>query len=436
MQTFYSTGGKAPQADIATAVLQSLAPDGGLYLPEKDIRMDEDFIASFQKLDFPTLAAKLSARFWGEDFMPLEQWQLICEEAFNFPLPIVKVKNKAFVLELFHGPSAAFKDFGARYMARLMPLLRKDDHRPLEVLVATSGDTGGAVAMGFLGVPQVRVTILYPAGKVSDLQELQLTSLGQNIRTLRVDGSFDDCQALVKKAFLDPRLNDTLCLTSANSINIGRLLPQSFYYWWLMGQLTKVLNPEDLSQLTIIVPSGNFGHIFGGLLAQRMGLKIPQLVAATNANDTFPKFLATGVYAPKPSVATISNAMDVGKPSNFERLFHWLGASAEGVRETLAGFSFSDAETLQVQERVFNETAYVLEPHTAVGWLAAEQFQQEGKPTVVFGTAHPAKFLDVIPQALQPAVSMSPSLSALIGREKQFTSIPNNFSALQQVLLR
>jgi len=387
-QRFYSTKSSGSFVDVKEAVLRSLPADNGLYMPESIEPLGKDFWAEWKDLSFADLGVRIAQQIF-RDSVPADEMERIVNEVVTFPAPVVSVKEKEHVLELFHGPTLAFKDFGARFMARLMGYLTREDDGLLTVLVATSGDTGGAVASAFHGVPGTRVVILYPKGKVSGLQEKQLTTLGENITALEVDGTFDDCQRLVKSAFLDREMSEKMNLTSANSINISRLVPQSFYYFEAARQL------EDGEEPVFVIPSGNFGNLTAGLLAQRMGLPVKHFVAATNANDVVPQYLADGNYDPRPSVATISNAMDVGAPSNFARMQDLYGCEWERMKDGIQGYAFSDELTRQTIRRIKDETGYILEPHGAVGWLAAEEWRKKNPDdhTIVLETAHPSKFL-------------------------------------------
>src|SRR5471030_1974775 len=342
----YSTNNPSTRVSFKEAVFNSMPQDKGLYMPVEIPRLDDKFINNLDRYTLPEIAFQVAKNLLGSD-IPDDNVKAIIDDAINFYAPIVKLEDKVYVLELFHGPSLAFKDFGARFMSRVMSYFLEEGEKQLDVLVATSGDTGGAVALGFLGVPNTRVTILYPKGKVSDIQELQLTTNGQNIRAVEVDGTFDDCQALVKQAFVDPELHQEFRLTSANSINIARLIPQTFYYFNAYAQLLR----QGRSKVVFAVPSGNFGNIGAGLLAWKMGLPVKQFIAATNANDTVPQFLSTGFYKPKPSVATLSNAMDVGNPSNWVRIAH-IFQNPEKLKQRVTGGSYTDEQTKLAIEAV------------------------------------------------------------------------------------
>ncbi len=411
---FYSTNSPGELVDLKEAVLRSLPADNGLYMPEEVPELDAGFWSEWREWSFGELGYRIvSGLFDGA--VPEETLKGMVEGAVNFDAPLVRLAGGHHVLELFHGPTLAFKDFGARFMARLMGWLTRDDERDLTVLVATSGDTGGAVASAFHEVPGTRVVVLYPKGKVSGLQEKQLTTLGGNIMALEVDGTFDDCQRMVKAAFLDRELSEALNLTSANSINIARLIPQSFYYFHAVRQLPEGVEP------VFVIPSGNFGNLTAGLLAERMGLKVKKFIAATNRNDVVPAYLATGDYAPRTSVATISNAMDVGAPSNFARMQEIHGSEWERMKDRIAGYAFDDDQTRTAIREISQASAYAMDPHGAVGYLAAEEWKVENPDdtTVILETAHPSKFLDVMEEELgEGSVEIPERLACIAGREK------------------
>ena len=427
---YYSTNDRALRVGLKEAILRSLPADNGLYMPVELPQMPEGFWDSYRELSFQQIGLAVAKAFFGED-VPEGALQDIVNGTLEFDAPVVKIAEHDHILELFHGPTLAFKDFGARFMARLMAWLTRDEDQILTVLVATSGDTGGAVASAFHNVPGTRVVILYPKGKVSGLQEKQLTALGGNITSLEVDGSFDDCQTLVKSAFLDRKLSELLNLTSANSINLSRLVPQSFYYIHAARQLDEGLLP------TFVVPSGNFGNLTAGLLAMKLGLPVEQFVAATNLNDVVPAYLHSGEYKPRPSIATISNAMDVGAPSNFVRLKELFGDSYEEIRDHISGLAFDDEETRAAIREVKESTGYTIDPHGAVGWLAAK-FWRQAKPdstTITLETAHPAKFLDVMDEELgKGAVEIPERLAVLADREKVATPLGIDTATFHQWL--
>lgn len=388
---FYSTNNPDLRVDLKEAVIRSLPADNGLYMPVSISPLPESFWENWRTMSFSDLGFHVAKNFF-QDAIPESDLRKIVDDAINFDAPLIPLTESSNILELFHGPTLAFKDFGARFMARLMAYLTKDDTEELTVLVATSGDTGGAVASAFHNVAGTKVIILYPKDGVSDLQEKQLTTLGANISALEVEGTFDDCQRMVKTCFLDADLSKKHNLTSANSINISRLLPQSFYYFHAARQL---LNRHADAEPTFIIPSGNFGNLTAGLIAQQMGLKVRQFVAATNVNDVIPRYLAEGSYDPVASIATISNAMDVGAPSNFARMQDFFGDNWETMRETISGLAFTDEETREAIQTVKETLNYTIDPHGAVGWLASEIWQQADPTshTIILETAHPSKFI-------------------------------------------
>ena len=415
-QKFYSTASESADSYVGLeqAVLRSLPSDNGLYMPAELPAPDGVLQKGWRDLSFAELSYRIASSFFS-GAVPEEVLREIVGQAINFDAPLVTIADGMHVLELFHGPSLAFKDFGARFMARLMGWLTREDDRELTVLVATSGDTGGAVASAFHRVEGTRVVVLYPSGKVSDLQEKQLTTLGDNITALEVSGTFDDCQRLVKSAFLDEALSSQLNLTSANSINIARLLPQAFYYFHAVRQLSEGTRP------VFVVPSGNFGNLTAGLLARQMGLPVSHFVAATNINDVVPAYLRTGRYEPRPSLPTISNAMDVGAPSNFVRMLALHEREHQQMARGISGFHFNDGETRKAIRQVRENTGYVIDPHGAVGWLAAQRWRQDhpSDEMVVLETAHPSKFLGVMDEELGAgAVEVPERLARLASKEK------------------
>jgi len=431
---FYSTNNTSHQVSFKEAVFNSMPQDRGLYMPVQIPKLDDRFLNNLDSYTLPEIAFHVAQNLLGDD-IPAVDLKTIIQDAINFYAPVVSLEDGVNVLELWHGPSLAFKDFGARFMSRVMSYFLKEGERQLDVLVATSGDTGGAVALGFLGVPNTRVTILYPKGKVSGIQELQLTTNGQNIRAIEVDGTFDDCQALVKQAFTDPELNEKFRLTSANSINIARLIPQTFYYFNAYAQLLK----QNKDKVVFSVPSGNFGNIGAGILAWKMGLPVEQFIAATNANDTVPEFLKTGVYQAKPSVQTISNAMDVGNPSNWVRIADMFKANPAELTKKVVGFSYTDEETTQAIEQIYSSYNYVVCPHTAIAWQALKDWQQDqptGKATGVFlSTAHPCKFPDVLPAHVSKAIVIPEEVKGLEGKTKQAATLGTDFEDFKKYLL-
>lgn len=430
----YSTNNPKQQVEFKEAVFQALPQDKGLYMPVEIPNVDPLFLKNIQQYSFQEIAFEVASTLL-QDTIPGEDLKKIIEEAVNFDAPLHFLTPDTAVLELFHGPSFAFKDFGARFMSRIMGYFNEQEEQTLEVLVATSGDTGGAVALGFLGVEGTRVTILYPKGKVSEIQELQLTTNGQNIRAIEVEGTFDDCQDLVKKAFVDEELNEKLRLTSANSINIARLIPQMFYYFHAYAQL----KAQGADKVVFTVPSGNFGNIGAGVLAQKMGLPVHHFVAANNANDTVTEYLKTGEYKTKPSVATLSNAMDVGAPSNWVRIMDMFEDDYEMVKNNISAYTFDDEETKKAIREVYEKYDYMLCPHTAVAYLAAEKYKSEqpGEYASVFlSTAHPCKFPEAYSEVLFSKVKVPDSVGEMQDKEKLKTRMAVDFDRFKEYLLR
>jgi threonine synthase len=430
----YSTNNPALSVDFQSAVFNSMPQDKGLYMPAVIPELDADFLQNLDRYTLPEIAFKVSSALLGDD-IPEADLKAIVEDAINFDAPLEQLDDQTYVLELFHGPSLAFKDFGARFMSRVMAYYLKGDDQLLDVLVATSGDTGGAVALGFLGVPSIRVTILYPKGKVSEIQELQLCSNGQNIRAIEIDGTFDDCQALVKQAFADVELNSRMSLTSANSINISRLIPQTFYYFNSLAQLFRLGKREVM----FAVPSGNFGNIAAGLLACKMGLPVKQFIAATNANDTVPRFLETGVYETRPSVQTYANAMDVGAPSNWVRIMDMFNNDLGEVKKLVTGYRYTDAETAEAINTIYQRYGYIACPHTAIAWLAVEEFKRENNSldnTFVFlSTAHACKFPDIFSAEIANKIVNPVQVAELRKRDKAAVKMDIDFSSFKRFLL-
>jgi threonine synthase len=424
---YHSTNNLSHQVDLKEAILRSLPADNGLYMPDQLPTLPEAFWENWRNMSFQEIGFAVAHAFFGED-VPADDLREIVNGTLEFDAPLVALAPDDHILELFHGPTLAFKDFGARFMARLMAHLTKDEDRMLTVLVATSGDTGGAVASAFHNVPGTRVVILYPKGKVSGLQEKQLTALGGNITALEIDGSFDDCQALVKQAFLDRELSERMNLTSANSINLSRLVPQSFYYIHSARQLPEGVKP------VFVVPSGNFGNLTAGLLAKQLGLPVAHFLAATNKNDVVPEYLQKGEYHPRPSVATISNAMDVGAPSNFVRMQALFGNSWNKMKSNISGMSFSDEETRVAIREVKSKFAYQIDPHGAVGWLAARAYRNahSGAVTITLETAHPAKFPDVMDAELgKDSVEIPARLAILADQPKVATALTKDWQTFR-----
>lgn len=428
---YYSTNKKAPEVSLRDAVLNGLAPDGGLYMPESIPQMSDDFFRTLPHASFQEIAYAVGERLFEDDLEP-DVLENIVQESFDFPVPLVPLNDSTCVLELFHGPTLAFKDFAARFMARLMGHYMRGSDKELTILVATSGDTGSAVAHGFYNVPGIRVYILYPSGRVSDLQEKQLTTMGGNITALEVDGSFDDCQALVKQAFVDADLTKVLRLGSANSINIARLFPQSFYYFYAVGQLMEKGHP-----IVISVPSGNVGNLTAGLIAKRMGLPVEHFIAATNANSVLGEYLETGTYSPRTSIATLSNAMDVGNPSNFVRMLELYHHSVDEMRKDISSYSFSDEDTRTAMMNVFEKYGYILDPHGAVGYLGLEKYRRsvDTKFSGIFiETAHPAKFNESVQEIIGKTIEIPGRLAQYAHKEKYSIPLSAEFSRFKEML--
>ena len=428
---YYSTNGKAPLASLREAVVGGLAPDRGLYMPERIKPMPKAFFRDLPKMDLRDIAYSVAVNYFGEDVEP-EALERIVYDALNFPIPAVEVSSRICSLELFHGPTLAFKDVGARFMARLLAYFNRDESEMVHVLVATSGDTGSAVANGFLGVEGVRVSVLYPKGRVSPIQECQFTTLGRNITALEIDGSFDDCQTLVKSAFMDPDLKARMNLTSANSINVARFLPQSFYYFHGVGQMQKMGRGEDL---VICVPSGNFGNLCSALFAVRMGLPVKRMIAANNRNDVFLQYLQTGQYVPRPSIATLANAMDVGDPSNFARILDLYGGDWNAIRTFLSGQSVDDETILSTIRDCRWQTGYILDPHGACAYKALTDSLRDGETGLFCETAHPATFKDTVEKATDQPVGIPDRLAAFMRGEKKSVPLPADFQAFKEYLL-
>lgn len=432
---YYSTNGQIAPASLEEAVVKGLAGDKGLYMPERIHPVTPDVIASLKNKSFHEIAGIVASAFFGEDIEP-DTLDEIVKDTLSFETPVVYVNDHIYSLELFHGPTLAFKDVGARFMARLLGyFIKKQGLKQVNVLVATSGDTGSAVANGFLGVEGIHVYVLYPKGKVSPIQECQFTTLGQNITALEIDGTFDDCQRLVKSAFMDGELNKHMMLTSANSINVARFLPQSFYYFNAYAQLDRIGEAENL---VFCVPSGNFGNITAGLFAHRMGLPVKRFIAANNRNDVFLEYLKTGIYTPRPSVATIANAMDVGDPSNFARILDLYGANEEThkrITSLISGYRFTDEEIAATIKRVCEDENYLLDPHGACGYQALENSLQEGETGVFLETAHPAKFKETVDKILNADIEIPGKLQAFMKGEKQSQSLDKDFQSFKLYLL-
>mgnify|MGYP003629948238 FL=1 len=427
---FYSLNKKAPNVSFKDAVIKGLAPDKGLYFPESITPLEKDFFNHIEYFTNNEIAYEVIKQFVADE-IPEKELKEIIDETLSFDFPVVKIDKNSSTLELFHGPTMAFKDVGARFMARCFGYFNKEQNaEKVTVLVATSGDTGGAVASGFLGVEGVDVVILYPSGKVSDVQEKQLTTLGQNIKALEVNGTFDDCQAMVKTAFLDTDITSKINLTSANSINVARWLPQMFYFFFAYKQLK-----NKKKELVFSVPSGNFGNICAGAMAQKLGLPIKQLIAATNVNDIVPNYLKTGIYTPKPSKQTISNAMDVGDPSNFIRIQEIYKNEDSILKEHLSSYSFTDEETREAMKEIKKKSGYIADPHGAVGYLGLKKYFKTNKGQGIFlETAHPVKFLDIVEPVLNETIEFPQQILEVINKEKVSIEI-STYEELKQFLL-
>ena len=434
---YYSTNGKAPIADLQKAVVKGLAEDRGLYMPERIEKLPKAFFDNIQDMKFQDIAYNVASNFFGED-VDEDALQDIVYDTLSFDCPVVEVKDNIYTLELFHGPTLAFKDVGARFMARLLRYFTSNTNTTsstslVNVLVATSGDTGSAVANGFLGVEGIHVYVLYPKGKVSPIQECQFTTLGQNITAIEVDGVFDDCQALVKSAFMDEELNQHMKLTSANSINVARFLPQAFYYFNAYARM-KALGKAD--NLVMCVPSGNFGNICAALFGHEMGLPIKRFIAANNANDVFYNYLQTGKYEPKASIQTLANALDVGDPSNFARIYDLYGKSHERISSLISGATYKDEQIAETMRQCYSETGYVLDPHGACGYKALEEGLQEGEIGVFCETAHPAKFKEKVDSILGTDIEIPARLRAFMEGEKQSVEMSKDFADFKRYLMQ
>ena len=429
---YYSTNRQAPMASLEEAVVKGLAADKGLFMPYVIKPLPQSFYDEIENLSFQEMAYRVADAFFGED-VPADTLKRIVYDTLSFDVPAVRVKENIWSLELFHGPTLAFKDVGARFMARLLGyFIRKEGKKQVNVLVATSGDTGSAVANGFLGVEGIHVYVLYPKGKVSEIQEKQFTTLGQNITALEVDGTFDDCQALVKNAFMDKELNAHMQLTSANSINVARFLPQAFYYFYAYAQMKKAGKADNL---VVCVPSGNFGNITAGLFGRRMGLPVSRFIAANNRNDIFYQYLKTGEYSPRPSIATIANAMDVGNPSNFARILDLYGGSHDAIAAEISGATYTDEQIRDTVKRVYEENGYLLDPHGACGCRALEEGLKPGETGVFLETAHPAKFLQTVEEIIGTEVAIPEKLQAFMKGTKQSVPMAKDFAAFKAYLM-
>ena len=443
---YYSTNGNAPIADLRKAVVKGLAEDRGLYMPERINKLPKAFFDNMPDMTFQDIAYNVASAFFGED-VDLDSLKDLVYDTLQFDCPVVKVKENIYTLELFHGPTLAFKDVGARFMARLLQYFIKEERGErreergakgeVNVLVATSGDTGSAVANGFLGVDGIHVYVLYPKGKVSPIQECQFTTLGRNITAVEVDGVFDDRQALVKSAFMDAELNEHMKLTSANSINVARFLPQAFYYFNAVARISKIRNEElGIRNLVMCVPSGNFGNICAALFGHEMGLPIKRFIAANNANDVFYNYLQTGKYEPKPSVQTLANAMDVGDPSNFARIYDLYGKSHERISSLISGATYSDEQIRQTMRQCYEETGYILDPHGACGYQALVDGLKPGEVGIFCETAHPAKFKEKVDEILGIDVEIPDRLAAFMKGKKQSVPMTKEFSDFKAFLMK
>jgi len=430
---YYSTNKQSPEISLQEAVVKGLAPDKGLYMPKRINVLSDEFFKNIGNMSFQEMSYHVADAFFGED-IDADTLKNIVYDTLNFDVPLIYVNDNIYSLELFHGPTLAFKDVGARFMARLLAyFIKKQGQSDVNVLVATSGDTGSAVANGFLGVDGIRVYVLYPKGLVSEIQEKQFTTLGKNITAIEVDGTFDDCQRLVKSAFLDEELNAKLHLTSANSINVARFLPQAFYYFYAYAQ---AVGQGKADNVVICVPSGNFGNITAGLFAKRMGLPIKRFIASNNRNDVFLEYLQTGKYNPRPSVATIANAMDVGDPSNFVRVLDLYNHNHADICADMSGCRYADEEIRKTIQSVYRQTGYLLDPHGACGYAALKDMLHPNETGIFLETAHPAKFLETVEQSIQAPVDIPEKLQAFMKEEKRSVLMGKEFEELKGFLLK
>ena len=433
---YYSTNKQAPIANLSKAVVKGLAEDRGLYMPERINKLPKEFFDNIEKLSFQEIAYRVADAFFGED-VEAEALKKIVYDTLAFDCPVVKVSDNIYSLELFHGPTLAFKDVGARFMARMLQYIASretaDNSKTVNVLVATSGDTGSAVANGFLGVEGIHVYVLYPKGKVSKIQESQFTTLGKNITAIEIDGVFDDCQALVKNAFMDEELNKHMKLTSANSINVARFLPQAFYYF---NAYARMKEQGLADNLVICVPSGNFGNITAALFGHAMGLPIKRFIAANNANDIFYKYLKSGKYEPKPSIQTIANAMDVGDPSNFARILDLYGNSHERITSLISGATYSDERISETMQECYKSSGYILDPHGACGYQALKELLKPGETGVFCETAHPAKFKEKVDEILNTNIEIPERLAAFMRGTKLSIPMSKDFKTFKKFLMK
>ena len=433
---YYSTNKKAPIANLSKAVVKGLAEDRGLYMPERINKLPKEFFDNIEKLSFQEIAYRVADAFFGED-VEAEALKKIVYDTLAFDCPVVKVSDNIYSLELFHGPTLAFKDVGARFMARMLQYIASretaDNSKTVNVLVATSGDTGSAVANGFLGVEGIHVYVLYPKGKVSKIQESQFTTLGKNITAIEIDGVFDDCQALVKNAFMDEELNKHMKLTSANSINVARFLPQAFYYF---NAYARMKEQGLADNLVVCVPSGNFGNITAALFGHAMGLPIKRFIAANNANDIFYKYLKSGKYEPKPSIQTIANAMDVGDPSNFARILDLYGNSHERITSLISGATYSDERISETMQECYKSSGYILDPHGACGYQALKELLKPDETGVFCETAHPAKFKEKVDEILNTNIEIPERLAAFMRGTKLSIPMSKDFETFKKFLMK
>jgi len=433
---FISTRGNSAPCSFIDAMKRGLAPDGGLYVPQTIPELPAAFWNSLSDKNIQQIGVEVSMPFFGDE-ADVNSISDIVGKAISFDAPLVHYRDNIYILELFHGPTLAFKDFGARFMARAFASLDDEKEGDLLILAATSGDTGSAVADGFYGVEGTRVCLLYPSGKISRLQEQQMTTLGGNVTAIEIDGTFDDCQRMVKEAFSDPKVHRNIRLSSANSINIARLIPQSFYYAHALGRLQELLGKGVKPFFS--VPSGNLGNLTAGLLAMKMGMPVSGFLAATNRNDILPVFLQTGKFNPRDSQQTISNAMDVGNPSNFERILYLFNNSINDIRKHIIGKTFSDSQTRSCIKKSFEKTGYVIDPHSAVGLLAAEKYLADTRlnmPFIALATAHPAKFGDVVEKEIGKSVEIPERLSVCLDKQKKSVKMGNEYNTFRDYLLR
>ena len=439
---FYSTNRKSSLEDFRKVLMSGLAPDGGLFMPEKFPNLGRNFFRNIKAKSLGEIAFEVCKRYAAD--IPEKHFKKIINQTFNFEVPLRKLDNDLYILELWHGPTLAFKDFGARFMARLMSYYLRRDQNTLNIVVATSGDTGSAVAQGFYGLSNIKVFVLYPSKRVTPLQEKQMATLGKNIIALEVRGSFDDCQKLAKQILADQELKKKINLSSANSINFGRLLPQSFYYFYGYAQLLNKLKVRS-KRLGVVycVPSGNFGNLTAGLMAGCMGLPVKQFIAATNINDAVPEYLKTGKFVSRVSRETISNAMDVGNPSNFARILDMFHEDVKQIRSKILGISVSDKQTRETIKNVYRQTGYLLDPHTAVGVAAAKKFQSNPsiasgskQPLVVLSTAHPAKFKEVIEPVIKKKITLPGRLKKVLDKRKKSILVDNSFEAVKNIIIK